>query len=178
MKFILWCLSFNRNHYKCCVTGLNPETTYSFSIIAKDSAANKSESSTAVQGTNFAWNRSDLWYRDFENIPSTGSTPPASSHTDRTWSSKGIVWTATNTRTDTQIYIDGPNNKSICIKKGYIKSSVISGGVGTLKVKTYLPFADSAGNYTLKINGVVKGLIPYSKTAKHKPLKTSMWKEM
>ena len=33
-------------------------------------------------------------------------------------------------------------------------------------MKTYLPFADNAGNYILKINGVAKGLIPYSKTAK------------
>ena len=32
-------------------------------------------------------------------------------------------------------------------------------------MKTYLPFSDSAGNYILKINGIVKGLIPYSKTA-------------
>lgn len=152
------------------ITGLNPETTYSFSIIAKDTAGNKSESSSAVQGTTDSGTSpgtgATCGTEDFENIPSTGSTPPASSYTDRTWASNGIVWTATNARTDTQSYIDGPNNKSICIKKGYLKSSVISGGVGTLKVKTYLPFADSAGNYTLKINGVVKGLIPYSKTAK------------
>ena len=76
------------------------------------------------------------------------------------------MWTATFARTDTQIYIDGATNKAICIKKGSLKSSVISGGIGTLKVKTYLPFSDSAGNYILKINGVEKGLIPYSKTAK------------
>ena len=37
--------------------------------------------------------------------------------------------------------------------------------IGSLTVKTYLPFSDSAGNYTLKINGVVKGQIPSSKTA-------------
>ena len=37
--------------------------------------------------------------------------------------------------------------------------------IGSLTVKTYLPFSDSAGIYTLKINGVVKGQIPYSKTA-------------
>ena len=152
------------------ITGLNSETTYSFSIIAKDAAGNKSESSTAVQGTTDTGTSpgtgATCGTEDFENIPSTGSTPPASSYTDRTWSSNGIVWTATNTRTDTQIYIDGPTNKSICIKKGSLKSSVISGGIGTLKVKTYLPFMDSSGNYTLKINGVVKGLIPYSKTAK------------
>ena len=51
------------------------------------------------------------------------------------------------------------------MRKGSLKSSVISGGIGSLTVKTYLPFGDSNGNYTLKINGEVKGQIPYSKTA-------------
>ncbi len=46
-----------------------------------------------------------------------------------------------------------------------MKSSTISGGIGTLTVKTYLPFSDSSGSYVLKVNGVVKGQIPYSKTA-------------
>ncbi len=50
------------------------------------------------------------------------------------------------------------------MKKGTLKSSVISGGIATLTVKTYLPFSDSSGNYILKINGVVKGQIPYSKS--------------
>ncbi len=46
-----------------------------------------------------------------------------------------------------------------------MKSSTISGGIGSLTVRTFLPFSDSAGNYILKVNGVVKGQIPYSKTA-------------
>ena len=150
------------------ITGLSPETTYTFSIIARDAAGNKSIMSAVVSGTTEAGTPTGTTCgtEDFENVPSTGGNPPASSYGDRTWTSNGIVWEATNARTDTQIYIDGANNKAICIRKGYLKSSTISGGVGTLKVKTYLPFADSAGNYTLKINGVVKGLIPYSKTAK------------
>ncbi|QBO58839.1 endonuclease [Chryseobacterium salivictor] len=152
------------------VTGLNSATTYSFYVVAKDTSGNKSANSDTVQGTTEAGTSpgtgTSCGTEDFENIPSTGGTPPASSYGDRTWSGNGIVWTATNARTDTQIYIDGAGNKAICVKKGVLKSSVISGGIGTLKVKTYLPFADSAGNYILKINGVVKGQIPYSKTAK------------
>ncbi|OWK73054.1 endonuclease I [Flavobacteriaceae bacterium JJC] len=157
------------------VTGLAASTTYSFYVVARDSAGNKSANSTAVDGTTDAdqgngggtGTGTTCGTEDFEKIPSTGGTPPASSYGDRTWSNNGIVWTATNTRTDTQIYIDGTSNKAICIRKGSVKSSVISGGIGSLSVKTYLPFADSAGNYTLKINGVVKGQIPYSKTAKN-----------
>lgn len=157
------------------VTGLAASTTYSFYVVARDAAGNKSANSTAVDGTTDAdqgngggtGTGTTCGTEDFEKIPSTGGTPPASSYGDRTWSNNGIVWTATNTRTDTQIYIDGTSNKAICIRKGSVKSSVISGGIGSLSVKTYLPFADSAGNYILKINGVVKGQIPYSKTAKN-----------
>ncbi|WP_027377870.1 endonuclease [Kaistella palustris] len=152
------------------VTGLTPETTYSFHVVAKDAAGNVSPVSLTVQGTTLPAGTSGegttCGTEDFENVPSTGSNPPASTYADRTWSGNGIVWNATNARTDKQIYIDGDTNKAICIKKGSLKSSVISGGIGSLKVKTYLPFSDSAGNYTLLINGVVKGQIPYSKTAK------------
>ena len=151
------------------INGLNPATTYSFYVVAKDAAGNKSANSNAVQGTTEIGGGTNTGTtcgtEDFENIQSTGSTPPASSYNDRTWSANGIVWTATNARTDKQIYIDGDANKAICIRKGMLKSSVIAGGIGTLTVKTYLPFSDSAGNYILKINGIVKGLIPYSKTA-------------
>ncbi|MBU4539196.1 MAG: endonuclease [Weeksellaceae bacterium] len=145
------------------VSGLNPSTTYSFYIVAKDAAGNRSGNSASVEGTTKEGTApgtgTSCGTEDFENLPS-----PASSYADRTWSNNAIVWTATNARTDSQIYIDG--SRSICVRKGYLKSSVISGGIGSLTVKTYLPFGDTDGNYTLKINGVVKGLIPYSKTAK------------
>ncbi|WP_276681587.1 endonuclease [Empedobacter brevis] len=155
------------------VSGLTSSTSYSFYVVAKDNAGNKSDNSEVIQVTTKDSNTgggtgegTSCGTEDFENIPSTGSTPPASSYTDRTWTNRGIVWTATNARTDRQIYIDGDNNKAICIRKGTLTSSTISGGIGSLSVKTYLPFADSEGVYTLKINGVVKGQVPYSKTAK------------
>ncbi|WP_379963198.1 endonuclease [Epilithonimonas sp. UC225_85] len=145
------------------VAGLNPATTYNFYVIAKDAAGNKSANSTTVQGTTKAGNPGETTScgtEDFENLPATNS-----SYLEREWSNKGIVWTATNARTDKQINIDGDNNRAICIRKGSLKSSTISGGIGSLTVKTYLPFADASGNYVLKVNGVVKGSIPYSKTA-------------
>ena len=151
------------------VTGLSPETAYLFYIVAKDAAGNRSANSASVVGTTEAGPvgpATTCGTEDFENVQSTGGTPPASSYGDRTWSGNGIVWNATMARTDKQIFIDGETNKAICLKKGSLTSSTISGGIGNLSVKTYLPFADNAGNYILKINGVAKGLIPYSKTAK------------
>ncbi len=156
------------------ISGLSPSTTYSFYILAKDYAGNKSTNSTTVNGTTEATggtgdtggtgSGTSCGTEDFESIPTGGSTSD-SSYAGRTWTNKNIVWTATSARTDSQIYIDGNNNKAICIKNGTLKSSTISGGIGSLTVKTYLPFSDSAGSYTLKINGVVKAQIPYSKTA-------------
>ncbi|WP_312825973.1 endonuclease [Epilithonimonas sp.] len=146
------------------VTGLNPTTTYSFYVVARDAAGNKSPNSNILEATTQnsggTGEGTSCGTEDFENLPATNS-----SYTDREWSNKGIVWTATNARTDKQIYISGDNNRAICIKKGSLKSSTISGGIGSLTVRTFLPFSDSAGNYILKVNGVVKGQIPYSKTA-------------
>ncbi|WP_413533306.1 endonuclease [Empedobacter brevis] len=154
------------------VSGLAASTKYSFYVVAKDGAGNKSDNSQSIEVTTKEFNSgggtgegTSCGTEDFENIPSTGSTPPASAYTDRTWTSRGIVWTATNARTDKQIYIDGDNNKAICMRKGTLTSSTISGGIGSLSVKTYLPFSDKDGYYTLKINGEVKGQIPYSKKA-------------
>ncbi|OJX28766.1 MAG: endonuclease I [Chryseobacterium sp. 36-9] len=147
------------------VTGLAPATTYSFYVVAKDAAGNRSGKSATVQGTtdntSTPGTGTTCGTEDFESMPATNS-----SYLDREWSNQNIVWTATNARTDKQIYIDGDNNRAICLRKGSLKSSTISGGIGSLTVKTYLPFSDSDGNYTLKVNGEVKGQIPYSKTAK------------
>ncbi len=143
------------------VSGLNPSTTYTFHVVAKDSSGNASGNSTAVEGTTQEGSTGQgttCGTEDFENIPAVSS-----SYADRTWSNKGIVWTATYARTDAQVYIDG-SSRAICLRKGSLKSSVISGGIGSFTVTTYLPFSDSNGNYILKINGEVKAQIPYSKT--------------
>lgn len=146
------------------VSGLNAATTYSFYVTARDAAGNKSANSVTVQGTtdngDTPGTGTTCGTEDFESLPAANS-----SYAEREWSNQGIVWTATKARTDKQIYIDGDNNKAICIRQGSLRSSTISGGIGSLTVKTYLPFADSNGNYTLKVNGEVKGQIPYSKTA-------------
>ena len=149
------------------ISGLAPSTTYTLYVVARDAAGNKSNSSATVQAQTLGTDNPDgtpttCGTEDFENIPATNS-----SYSDREWVSKGITWTATNARTDKQIHIDGDNNRAICLRKGTLTSSTISGGIGSLTVKTYLPFSDAEGSYTLKINGEVKGQIPYSKTAKN-----------
>lgn len=149
------------------ISGLAPSTTYMVYVVARDAAGNKSNSSATVQAQTLGTDNPDgtsttCGTEDFENIPATNS-----SYSDREWVSKGITWTATNARTDKQIHIDGDNNRAICLRKGTLTSSTISGGIGSLTVKTYLPFSDAEGSYTLKVNGEVKGQIPYSKTAKN-----------
>ena len=149
------------------ISGLAPSTTYMVYVVARDAAGNKSNSSATVQAQTLGTDNPDgtpttCGTEDFENIPATNS-----SYSERTWVNKGITWTATNARTDKQIHIDGDNNRAICLRKGALTSSTISGGIGSLTVKTYLPFSDAEGSYTLKVNGEVKGQIPYSKTAKN-----------
>lgn len=149
------------------ISGLAPSTTYTLYVVARDAAGNKSNSSATLQAQTLGTDNPDgtptiCGTEDFENIPATNS-----SYAERTWVNKGITWTATNARTDKQIHIDGDNNRAICLRKGTLTSSTISGGIGSLTVKTYLPFSDAEGSYTLKVNGEVKGQIPYSKTAKN-----------
>jgi len=145
------------------VTGLAQATTYSFYVVAKDFAGNKSANSSSVEATTESGTTpgtgTSCGTEDFENVGASGS-----SYANFEWSNKNILWTVTNGRADKAVYIAGDSNKAICIKKGSLKSSTITGGIGSLTVKTFLPFSDSAGNYTLKVNGIVKGQIPYSKT--------------
>ncbi len=138
------------------ITGLTPETTYSIYVIAKDAKANKSTASSPITATTLAGTpvQTSCGTEDFENIPNSGS-----SYGERTWTNNNITWTATNARTDQSI-----NGKSINIKGlGKLTSSSISGGIGSLSFKTYLPFSDSSANLTIKVNDVVKGTITVTK---------------
>lgn len=160
------------NTYKTTVTtnsgtvsGLSSGTTYNFYVVAKDAAGNKSNNSNVVEGRTTGHGNpgepaNTCGTEDFENVGASGS-----SYTNFEWSNQNILWNVTKGRADKAVYIGGDNNKAICIRQGSLSSSTISGGIGSLTVKTFLPFSDSAGNLTLKVNGVVKGQIPYSKTA-------------
>lgn len=142
------------------VTGLNPSTTYSFYIKAKDSSGNISSSSSSVNGTTTAGSggggSTTCGIENFENIP----TDLASNvYGNDSWANNGITWTATDSRTDNTI-----DNKAIVVRNGTLGSSSISGGIETLTVTTQLKYSGSSGTFKLLVNGVEKGTIPYSST--------------
>ncbi len=135
------------------ISNLNPATTYSFKVIAKDLAGNLSpQSNTATATTLVGSCGSDY----FNNIPAASNT-----YTTRTWTNNNVNWTATQARTDQTI-----SDKAITIRNsGTLTSSSISGGTTSVTVTTQLKFAGTPGNLTLEINGVNVGNIPYSSTA-------------
>ncbi|MFN4075272.1 MAG: endonuclease [Cloacibacterium sp.] len=141
------------------VTGLNPSTTYSFYVKARDAAGNLSTQSNSVNGTTTASSGGETpptscGTENFESIPTASS-----SYTTNTWTNNGITWTAVDSRTDQTI-----NNKAITVRNGTLSSSTISGGISSLTIKTQLKFSGTNGSFKLFINGVEKGTIPYSDT--------------
>lgn len=143
------------------VTGLNPSTTYTFFIKAKDAAGNISSQSNTVTGTTTENtggggnnNNTTCGTENFEGISGTPNT-----YETINWTSTGITWTATDSRSDQTI-----NNKAITVRNGKLSSSPISGGIGNLTVTTQLKFSGTNGSFKLFINGVEKGTIPYSDT--------------
>ena len=143
------------------VTGLNPSTTYTFYIKAKDAAGNTSSQSNTVTGTTTENtggggnnNNTTCGTENFEGISGTPNT-----YETINWTNNGITWTATDSRSDQTI-----NNKAITVRNGTLSSSTISGGISSLTIKTQLKFSGTNGSFKLFINGVEKGTIPYSDT--------------
>lgn len=133
------------------ITGLSASTTYNFYVVAKDAANNRTQSQT-VQGITSAASTT-CGTETFTNIPAASS-----SYTSNSWTSNSVNWTATDSRTDESI-----NGRAIVVRNGTLSSSKISGGIGSLTVTTKQFYSSgSAGNVTLKINGIDKGTIPYN----------------
>ena len=143
------------------VTGLNPSTTYTFFIKAKDAAGNTSNQSNTATGTttentggNDGGSTTSCGTEDFEGVSGAVNT-----YKTVTWNNNGITWTATDSRSDQTI-----NNKAITVRNGTLSSSTISGGISSLTIKTQLKFSGTSGSFKLFINGVEKGTIPYNNT--------------
>ena len=143
------------------VTGLNPSTTYSFYVKAKDAAGNTSSQSNTTTGTttentggNDGGSTTSCGTEDFEGVSGAVNT-----YKTVTWTNNGITWTATDSRSDQTI-----NNKAITVRNGTLSSSSISGGISSLTIKTQLKFSGTSGSFKLFINGVEKGTIPYNNT--------------
>lgn len=153
-------LKTNVSSTSTTITGLNPSTTYNFYIKAKDAAGNSSTNSSTISATTNAGttnpNPTGCVNETFETIPTANS----SSYSTKTWTSNGITWTVTDSRSDQTI-----SNKAITVRDGSLKSSSSANGIGSLTVTTQLKFSGSNGNFTVQVNGVNVGTVPYSTTA-------------
>ena len=136
------------------VPGLSQSTTYSFYVKAKDLAGNSSQQSNTVTETTLTGTGPNYcYYENFDNIPTTSS----GSYTNRSWTTNGIIWDATDARTDQTI-----NSKAITIRSGTLTSSNITGGVLSFRVTTQLKYSGNAGTFKLRANGNIVGTIPYN----------------
>lgn len=153
-------INTNSNTPSYTVTGLSPNTTYCFTVLAKDASGNTSSlSNQSCETTTETSSGDSCASEDFENIPANDSA-----YTDRTWTGANGTWTATKARTDQTI-----NNRAILIdcrtsSTGTITSPSILGGIGDLTVTTQRLFTGTDGTLDVLINGNVVGTIPYSPT--------------
>lgn len=146
------------NSTAATISGLNPSTTYSFYVVAKDAAGNSSANSATVSGTTNSGGTTpstDCTNENFETIPTASST-----YSTKTWSNGGISWTATDSRTDQTI-----NNKAITVRNGSLTSGSTANGIGSLTVTTQMKFSGFNGVLDVKVNGTTVGTVPYSTTA-------------
>ena len=136
------------------VYNLEPVTTYSLYVVARDGGGNVSGPSNTVTATtnSIGLNCGD---ENFETMPAS-----ASSYTNYNWTSNGISWTSEDSRTDRSI-----NGRAIMIKNGSVTALSVPNGIGNLTVTTQLQFNGSAGSLKVFVNDVDTGkTIPYSST--------------
>ena len=140
--------------------GLNSSTTYSVSVLARDSANNISAQSTAINGTTTEAT-STCAAETFENMPANSS-----SYSSSTWTGDdGIEWSAVKSRTDQTL-----NGRAITIAllrdntAGSMTSSTFANGMGSLTASTMRVFTGGSGNLNVLVNGNVVGTLPYGTT--------------
>lgn len=138
------------------VTGLTPETSYNFTVFAKDAAGNTSLVSNTEVVTTTA-TPSVCTSETFTNMPANSS-----SYSTRSWTGDdGGTWTATNARTDQTV-----NGRAIVTRNGIITAPLnVPNGIESFTVTTKRVFSGGTGTYNLKVNGTVVGAIPYSDVA-------------
>ena len=143
------------------VTGLNPTTTYSFYVIAKDGANNQSPQSNVIQETTLdAPTSGSCGTENFNSI-----TNSSSSYSTIQWTNNGISWTATDARGDQNI-----NGKAITLRNGNLShTGTISGGIGSLTLTTKQAFGSTPGVLNVYVGpsnnpANLVGTIPYGTT--------------
>ncbi len=137
--------------------GLNSNTTYSVSVLARDSANNISDQSSAINGTTTE-PTSTCGAETFENMPSNSG-----SYSNLTWTGDdGIEWNAVKSRTDQTL-----NGRAFAIALlrenvvGSMTSSTFANGMGSLTASTMRVFTGGSGNLNVLVNGNVVGTLPY-----------------
>ncbi|MDN3666581.1 endonuclease [Algibacter miyuki] len=152
------------------LTGLNPETTYSFAVLAADLANNKSDLSDAVNATTLEDSTPVIdacITETFENLVSTDGLNN-NQYGNRTWTGNdGGSWTASLARIDEVI---SPESKAITFdvrgtKAGNLTSPMFPGGIGNLTATTQRAYSGGSGNLDVLVNGNVVGSLPYGDSA-------------
>lgn len=137
------------------IANLDPSTTYTIYVIAKDAGGNSSPQSEPVTATTQSIG-STCGDENFNSIPTSSA-----SYSTYNWTSNGISWTSEDSRTDQTI-----NGKAITIRNGFLTALSAPNGIGDLKVTTQLKFNGSAGTLKIFVNDVDTGkTIPYSTAA-------------
>ncbi|MEC5393840.1 endonuclease [Bergeyella sp. RCAD1439] len=137
------------------LNGLQANTTYTVTVDAYDAMGNASAQSQSISFTTNTLVAPipsiPCATEDFEAIPASNSN-----YSTRTWSNNGILWTATDARTDQSL-----NGRAILIRNGKLEASATANGIGSLKITTKRVFSGGSGTFTLKVNGNSVGTIPY-----------------
>lgn len=133
------------------IANLNPATTYSIYVVAKDAVGNVSPQSNTVTATTLTVGTTcgDEHFDNLEVVPNQYST--------YNWESNGISWTSEDSRTDETI-----NGKALTIRNGSLTALSVPNGIGQLTVTAQLKYSGTAGTLKLFVNDVDTGkTIPY-----------------
>lgn len=156
-------VSTNSTATTITVTGLSPETSYAFSVLAVDAANNVSNLSTSINETTLetSGGGTNCGSETFNLMPANSSN-----YSDRTWTGdNGGTWSATRARTDQTLdgralVFDGRTTSA-----GSLTTPQIPGGIGSLTATTVRVFSGGTGNLEIKVNGVKVGDLPYGDNA-------------
>lgn len=146
-------IAYSTANITSTVNGLSADTTYCFSISARDTANNLSGfSNTSCESTtNNGSGSTNCQTENFENI-GTASTSYA---TINWYGKEGGLWNATDARTDQSI-----STKAITIRNGSIALPTTLGGIGDFTITTK-SMSGASGTFNLSVNGTIIGTIPY-----------------
>jgi len=136
------------------IANLNPTTTYTIYVVAKDAVGNVSPQSNTVSATTLAVGTT-CGNENFDSL-----VVVANQYSTYNWVSNGVSWTSEDSRTDETI-----NGKALTIRNGSLTALSVPNGIGDLKVTLQLKYSGSAGTLKIFVNDIDTGkTIPYGAT--------------